>query len=71
MVQDGPEVYLTFASYPAEYRRYLNKDDGAMSPNAYMRMQTYGPWKINNRDHMAELSQLIVAVTWLASCASP
>jgi hypothetical protein len=66
--QDGHEIYLTFASYPIEYRQYLNKQ-GAISPNAYMTMQSYGSWKIGKKDGMAELYRVIVEVTLLASRA--
>lgn len=66
--QDRHCIYVTFASCHDDYLNYLNKGDGKgkITPRSFLKMQTYGPWKVNIAEHMKNFAILILAFTLVA-----
>jgi hypothetical protein len=61
--QDRDEIFLTFASFHADYLRYLTDRDGPTTDNSFLVMQSYGPFKTYNAGNMRLFAQIIVAIT--------
>ncbi|KAF7114668.1 hypothetical protein CNMCM5793_009619 [Aspergillus hiratsukae] len=61
--QDNDEVYLTLASDQAQYRDYLK--DAAAAPSeaheTFLYMRSYGPWTIDEPQHLKHLMAAISA----------
>jgi hypothetical protein len=61
-------IYVTFASYHNDYLDYLDNAEGKgkITPNSFLKMQTYGPWRVGVASELKRFATLIVAVTLLA-----
>lgn len=66
--QDRHEIYLTFANYNPQYVEYLQHNN--TTPQAFLVMESYGPWLIDDYDDMRSLGQVTVALALLASEAA-
>lgn len=67
--QNADEVYLTFGKEDPGYHKYLDSGKVARGQDPFLRMQSYGPWRIRNPAHMRQLGIAILAITLLASGA--
>lgn len=56
--QDRNEIYLTLSTLDRHYRKYLA--NGARTER-FLELHQYGPWRIDNADHMEDLAGIILA----------
>ncbi|CAG8359254.1 unnamed protein product [Penicillium salamii] len=62
--QANSEIYITMANYDQDYLDYLQGQSDPRrndSPESFLRMTEYGPWRIDNRSNMHHLAQAIMA----------
>ncbi|KAN0075608.1 hypothetical protein V8E54_006878 [Elaphomyces granulatus] len=59
IAQDEDEIYLAFARYNQSYLNYLRHD--IQKPAAFLTIQEYGPWNIQDAAEVEHLSQILVA----------
>jgi hypothetical protein len=62
--QDRHEIFIGFATYNPDFYEYLRRNK--VTPDAFLKVVTYGPWSIENSRHMEQLSQVIVAIKLIA-----
>lgn len=58
--QNADEVYLTFGKEDPGYHEYLDSGNVARGQDPFLRMQSYGPWRIRNPAHMRQLGIAIL-----------
>lgn len=58
--QDRDEIFVTIASYSAEYVQFL-RGTGAAHQD-FLTLQEYGPWLIYSRKDMRQFGHIIVAI---------
>ncbi|KAE8153237.1 hypothetical protein BDV25DRAFT_137143 [Aspergillus avenaceus] len=61
---DYNEIYLTFGEYPPEYVEYLTT--GVKHAGAFLTMNSFGPWLMDNGDDMEQFASIIVALIFHA-----
>lgn len=59
--QDCDKIWVTFASCHPDYIEYI-KRKGKITGNTFLKMQTFGPFDVNNAEHMESLAVLITAI---------
>ncbi|RLL97219.1 hypothetical protein CFD26_107041 [Aspergillus turcosus] len=59
-------VYVTFLDCHDDYFDYLDKRKGKVTDNAYLNMQTFGPWRTDKGAAMESFAVLMVAFHLLA-----
>ncbi|KAE8310175.1 hypothetical protein BDV41DRAFT_590583 [Aspergillus transmontanensis] len=60
--EDGPQIFLTFAKMDDGYRDYLVNKHSSANCGSFMRMTTYGPWKVVRASHMKQLGIIVVCI---------
>lgn len=61
--QDRHQIFVTFASCPQAYFSYIDRENREATNDAFLTMQRFGPWRIDNHQDMRHFAQLIVAIT--------
>ncbi|OAA74173.1 hypothetical protein ISF_01074 [Cordyceps fumosorosea ARSEF 2679] len=69
--QDQREVFVTIATYTKEYIHYIMNSidkpayqEALLGPECFLHMQPYGPFRVDNVEHMAMLAPLLVALSY-------
>jgi len=59
--QDRNQIYLSFASFTADYVDYICDEQG-ISPNpvSLLRMNEYGPFDVGSQSNMSQLGELVL-----------
>ncbi|PYI16401.1 hypothetical protein BO99DRAFT_465987 [Aspergillus violaceofuscus CBS 115571] len=58
--EDGDEIWLSFAKPTETYAAYLR--DGTLDDDALLSVERYGPYKVDNEEHMIYLLHAVVAI---------
>lgn len=62
--QDGMQLFVTFAQTPKEWRKFLLENKTTGNTYSLMRLYRYGPWSLQEADHVREIAAILLAITW-------
>jgi hypothetical protein len=66
--QDGKGIWITAATFTQNYLDYMAYRRRSILGQAdFLRMNCFGPWLIDNSDHMREFATLALAIALDAS----
>lgn len=58
--QNRHEMFITIANPEEDYSGYI-RQNGPLTPNAFLLMQTYGPWGLTVKEDVRHVAKLILA----------
>ncbi len=61
--QNRREIWVTIASYDNDYVDYISGNDPSASKNPFMTMKRYGPFPIEDGDHVKALCHMLLALS--------
>lgn len=67
MSQDGDELYIAKAVPNERYQEFLLGLNEPSNEEEFLRVKQWGPWDINEREHVEDFARLILAVVLQAS----